>query len=309
MAEKILNPNCSEVVCKLPATTMDEAKKTLEGIGIKVVNVEWYVDFSDDTQMNYIVDPNNPNSPDFMHRAHLYIAEDFEAQGIFIIGHQHCQAQLFSTMRAIEKGLHIKFDGYDGGDIKEYADWKRKGEEMMPDWQAQQRKWIRLLLKRASFKTEIDTLFGKVDYMAPRYKLKNVKLSKFTEAAMANGTKEYKERMLEIKEKGLAEGGDGKQYYEHMKISPSTKRKRYIALETIVTKELLQHMDEMATEEQKWIRESWFGQMTKEKADEELTEERKAELFKYAASGITRTLYILIENPYVKKVYLDEKRQ
>jgi len=182
---ELLNPNCSEMICRLPTASMDEAKKMLEGIGLELVDMPWYISFSDDVEKDYIVNPENPNSPDYMYHAYLHLVKDFEEKGIFVVGHQHCQHQLYSTIDKIEQALKVSFFGSDGGyDFdEEYKDWKnkkfevpvlepryeamngqkvQKGETIpVKDYHKSMRKRIREFFEDKKFMEEVEALFKK----------------------------------------------------------------------------------------------------------------------------------------------------
>jgi hypothetical protein len=289
----ILNPNCSEVVCRLDVKTVDEAKKQLKRIGINVVGqMDWYMNFDDEPIKDFIIDTDNPNSPDFANQAQIALVEDFEGEGIFIVEHQDSQHQTYPTLKKIEDGLRVEFYGYDGGyNFEEYyKGWKEKGTRL-PDYQVRTRKWIGVLLNNQQFAKEVDQLFERIDYLAPRYKIKNVKpLSEFTQETMKNKVNDYKKRMAELNESAKAKG----ESYS-WEITPSQKRSRYMTLEALMRKELMGHLEEIAAEGIKGIEESWMGQLPGLKK-EELTEERKQELYNYSIGRLATALYIIMSN-------------
>jgi len=128
----MLNPNCSEMVMKLEdVSTVKEAIELLRSEGFIVEKINRYVDFSKDKSVE-IMDKDNPNLPDFAHGAHLSIYKgDYDAgNGIYIVGHQHCQHQLYATIYRLESIFGGDFEGYDGGyDFEDcYNNWLDKGK-------------------------------------------------------------------------------------------------------------------------------------------------------------------------------------
>lgn len=152
----LLNPNCSEVVAKLDVTTKQEAKEILEDIGLKVIRYDPYVSlysgghFSEKYWM--IIDPKNPNSPDFKCSSHLAISKNayFDDEGIWIDGSQHSQHQMYSTIKRISDALpEVEFTGHDGGGSfnELFDEWIKKGAVQIEDFQTEIRDEIKLLLR------------------------------------------------------------------------------------------------------------------------------------------------------------------
>lgn len=124
-------PNCSEVVFRLDAVGMDRALELLRCAGIDVARMPkvefWGFGISEDEGCEevQIVDAENPLLPDVKWHAMLWLAPDWDG-GPAIVGHQHCQHQLFPTMLKIEKVLRGRWQGYDGGSTEGYRAWKAR---------------------------------------------------------------------------------------------------------------------------------------------------------------------------------------
>jgi hypothetical protein len=131
----------------------DEALEKLREIGVFEITVpshvlySWYDKDSDDTE-SLLADNDNPNMPDFALHATLEIhskyedRDDYKESNFYIVGHQHCQHQLFPTMRKIEKHLQGKWIEWDGGSLNEYEEWLASGEPPIPDYQENEAKML-----------------------------------------------------------------------------------------------------------------------------------------------------------------------
>jgi hypothetical protein len=134
-------PNCSEVVLHVQSLTKDELLPILEEIGIREEEVEQFWGHQPDEEPEVVIaDDNNPNMPDYVHKAHMSIKDDYVGCGTYsggccVIGHQHCQQQLYPTMKHIADFLEAKglqtdgWNGDDGGSTDEYEEWIEKGEK------------------------------------------------------------------------------------------------------------------------------------------------------------------------------------
>jgi len=157
----ILNPNCSELVCRLPTESMEEAKEMLEKIGIDVERFSMY-SFSDE-ESNHLVDYDNPNLPDFQNHAYMVLQKghDGDEESIHIVGHQHCQVQLYETVKKIQAADLGEFYGYDGGGgfEEEYNEWFY-GNVKNDDYQKGMREIILGLINNEQVKDEINYLLN-----------------------------------------------------------------------------------------------------------------------------------------------------
>ena len=149
-----LYPSCSEVVCRLPFATLDLAKEELEKMGIDVMDIDLYPSFrfgedGDSVKQYILADRDNINLLDFEHGAHLALFKDeYEVKGIGVVGHQHCQSQLFKTIQKIENKLGFEFKGWDGGYSFEddFMEWL--GSPTLEDYQEEIRKKVKDILNR-----------------------------------------------------------------------------------------------------------------------------------------------------------------
>jgi hypothetical protein len=135
-----LNPNCSEVVFQLRGfKAREEALQMLNKIGIFEIEVVdgdfWDISSGDETTTKMLSDVDNPNLPDFANQATLEIKDNLEFFGFSIVGKEHSQAQLFSTMKKIEKRFGGDWFGNDGGSDENYRDWISKGCKAVPSYQ------------------------------------------------------------------------------------------------------------------------------------------------------------------------------
>lgn len=152
-----LNPNCSEVVFRLASKDREQIVKDLEAIGIFEVKIRdsdlysWMKDKEykvngeeipeEDRMLDMLLDVDNPNIPDFKHSATIGIDESWhrdyvEDKTYGIQANQHCQRQLFPTMKKIEDNIgegKVKWNGYDGGSVREYKRYKADVEEGYDD--------------------------------------------------------------------------------------------------------------------------------------------------------------------------------
>ena len=165
--KEILNPNCSEVVARLPVKNITEGKKLLKSIGLDIVRHDPYIHMHKISEKyNRIIDPENPNSPDFEHRAYLNLSKgNYEhGDGVYVVGHQHSQHQIFKTIEKIQSELNVEFFGYDGGyNFEEcFNDWLDK-ETDVPDHQDDIRAEIEILLKQKKIQQTIEGVFLAVD--------------------------------------------------------------------------------------------------------------------------------------------------
>ena len=162
----MINPNCSEVVGKLPVKTIKEAKKILKDIDIEVIRYDAYIHLHAGTKFsekhNRIIDPSNPNSPDFANRSSigLYRGNYEGGNGVYVVGHQHCQRQLFATIEKISGEIKVDFHGYDGGyDFEDcYNEWLER-EEDVKDLQKAVREEVEIILAHKSMQEIKDGLF------------------------------------------------------------------------------------------------------------------------------------------------------
>lgn len=122
-------PNCSEVVLRLKVSP-EEALARLQAVGIGVMRMTkrefWGIKVVPEETgelEEMLVDCDNPLLPDTTWHAVLRVIPDWDG-GPAVVGHQHCQHQLFPTMLKIEKVLGGRWEGYDGGSIEGYRQWK-----------------------------------------------------------------------------------------------------------------------------------------------------------------------------------------
>jgi hypothetical protein len=169
---KILNPNCSEVIARLPVKNMVEGKKLLKSIGLDTLRLYPYLNINisltngKEVKRNMILDPDNPNLPDYEHRSTLFMekADYEEGKGIYVQGYQHCQIQLYPTIKKIQDELGIEFYGYSGGyDFEEcFEGWLNEGA-IVEDYQKPLYDKIRKILEDEKIKNITKNVFEVVD--------------------------------------------------------------------------------------------------------------------------------------------------
>jgi len=160
-----LNPNCSELVIRLPLNiTKKRAIKELKKIGIYFIDYpanDWYhwVSSKPNETVPIILDLDNPNMPDFENTASMHIygnreSDGYETQGVRIQCHQHCQHQLFPTVKKIiDHFPNSEIGGQDGGSTFDWDDWIEKGCKKIKNYQSKEnRKKRDDLLKRPDLK-------------------------------------------------------------------------------------------------------------------------------------------------------------
>lgn len=134
-------PNCSEVVYHISDMSKEEILNVLEQHGIEKVSMKGFYSFSPEDEIEMLSDTDNPNLPDFRYNAYLKIEEGYAGCGTYeggacVVGHQHCQRQLFPTMHKIEQLIPTsEWSGDDGGNIEEYEEWVEKGAHQIEPFQ------------------------------------------------------------------------------------------------------------------------------------------------------------------------------
>ena len=137
-------PNCSEIVLHIPQLKKRQLLAHLRKIGIHEEIIEGYYEWSPNEKERVIVDFDNPALPDYRWHSILRIINDYTGCGAYkggccIVGSQHCQTQMFPTMKKIrdfvvnERGYHTEWQGDDGGSTVEYENWIRKGCKSVVD--------------------------------------------------------------------------------------------------------------------------------------------------------------------------------
>lgn len=170
--KKLLNPNCSEVIARLPVKNITEGKNLLKSIGLDILRMDPYLNMhillpnGKEEEYNMITDPDNPNLPDFEHHSTFYLKRtDYDGnEGIYIQGHQHSQIQLYPTIKKIQDKLGIDFYGYDGGgDFEEiFESWLNEGAKN-EDFQIAFKKEIIKLRESKIIKETAQNIFEVVD--------------------------------------------------------------------------------------------------------------------------------------------------
>jgi hypothetical protein len=205
----LLNPNCSEIIARLPVNTLPEGKKLLKSVGLEIIRFDPYIDMHVNMKIpmmekgNYIIDPENPNLPDFKFHSRLTIERaDFERdEGIYVVGHQHSQPQLYPTIKKISDKIGVEFKGYDGGyDFEEcFEDWINKGQPKT-DHQDEIRKSVKKLLRIPEIKNLAKNVFYAIDYIeskdlseAQKYKMLIEEYKKYCEKNKKKIIKETKD--------------------------------------------------------------------------------------------------------------------
>lgn len=123
MNDEILNPNCSELVCRISVENIKELAK--QKIYIFPIPDKDYED--KDVKIMKIIDVENPHvnfDPDSSAKMRLTYAQfdDMEYQ-LYITASQHCNELLFPTIDRIEYTTGIDFHANDGGSLTDYEDW------------------------------------------------------------------------------------------------------------------------------------------------------------------------------------------
>ena len=310
----ILNPNCSEVVCKLENVgSVAEAKKLLKDIGIEVASMRNYIRFSDNRGGGYLMDTDNPNSPDFENGSYLAVRntsyQEFGGKGIYIEGHQHCQSQMYPTIDKIQKELGCTFEGYDGGGGFEelFEEWKkdprqgRTTDDMKPryakfavgtdeeppklkqdDYQRCLRRLVRTCLEDQGFALELRQII-KAKEISDEHPAVVAYLIEETEA--------FKKNKIDPRDEPL-----------------TTVRKKYLLVSEKVKMRLQPYMSDIIEWRVKGWNDSWMAVMMNDHSEvEEMTAEDQKRYYEYGAEKITEAIYNVVENKKIADVFLDEK--
>jgi hypothetical protein len=131
-------PNCSEVVLHIPNLKKRQLLARLKKIGIHEEVIEGYYEWSPNEKERVIVDCDNPALPDYRWHSILRILNDYTGCGSYkggccVVGNQHCQTQMFPTMKKIrdfvvnEHGYDTEWQGDDGGSEWDYENWIKQG--------------------------------------------------------------------------------------------------------------------------------------------------------------------------------------
>ena len=142
-----LNPNCSEVICRLPLDTdmsREDALKKLAEIGIKEIelkNKDFYDYGEERGTMLLLFDKDNSNTPDFANKSTINLQRRGEGyneetdepndEGAYwaVIANQHCQHQIFPTLFKLERHFEL-IPGEDmwseGGSMSDYNEWDQQ---------------------------------------------------------------------------------------------------------------------------------------------------------------------------------------
>ena len=133
-----INPNCSELVIRLPDRSMLSIKNSLDLAGIKeevvrdfwamgIEQPEWENDKprDDGNDCSQLVD--HDLLPDMQNHADIRLEKHFDGEGIAIVGHQHCQKQLFPILKKISDLFSEPVESYDGGSTQYYDKWLEAG--------------------------------------------------------------------------------------------------------------------------------------------------------------------------------------
>jgi hypothetical protein len=124
-------PNCSEVVYRVPGVEKEDFLVELEKIGIRQIMVKDFWVFSTPEPMEMLSDEDNPNMPDYTRHSHMWVTNETDHfDGCEVRAHQHCQHQLFATMLKISSQFGGEWGGYDGGTIDAYDEWLETEEKI-----------------------------------------------------------------------------------------------------------------------------------------------------------------------------------
>lgn len=167
MSTILLNPNCSELIIRTGFNTKKEVLRELEKIGIKEIKElhnywsrrdaetsttlsakEEDIPKMDDvtkkllgidesrTIKGQLIDIDNPNIPDFESHATISVDtyKDYYGDEVVITAHQHCQHQLFPTLKKIEEHFVSDVEGFDGGGPSDYEEWLENGCPKIPNY-------------------------------------------------------------------------------------------------------------------------------------------------------------------------------
>lgn len=112
MKNKILYSSCSELIFRISTDTskIEEIEKDLKTIGINCKD-------------NELTDIDNPE----LNQVSIELRNKdngYNVNGVYIQASQHCQPQLFQTMKKIEEHFKDEWTGQDGGSTFNYDEWK-----------------------------------------------------------------------------------------------------------------------------------------------------------------------------------------
>lgn len=161
-----INPNCSEIIAKLPVTSMEEAIAFIEkNSNIQVIHYDHYLgSLASGIEEQYnIIDPDNPNSPDFRQGSYIMIntrtgMNDEGKEEHIICAHQHTRSQLYPTIEKLMNEKKLDFDGYDGGSDFDYLfkAWQEEKNDTPPeDLHRDLREMMAILFAKDTYHTDL----------------------------------------------------------------------------------------------------------------------------------------------------------
>lgn len=146
-----LMPNCSELVMRLDIKDKSKILKELKTIGIEEVEFEERYYYSttpkNKEKIRLLVDKDNPNLPDFKYMANIRLYKNDDTKDWIVSAHQHCQHQLFPTLKKIQNHFGGEFYSDDGGSTGDYEEWDGKPIE-------DHNKWVKVLKKKEDWTFE-----------------------------------------------------------------------------------------------------------------------------------------------------------
>lgn len=179
----MLNPNCSEIVAKLPVQSIQEAREFLErNSNIKTIKYNSYFDLlplSEDEIKYNVVDPDNPNTIDFYRGSTMQILEgDYDSgDGIYVVAGEHGQHQLYDTIHKLSKEKNLVFYGFDGGAgfDEMYLKWlDNAGPGSVEDLQEKIRKIVKKFFENNQFHRDLTNMSEIIRTVASPYEAEEI---------------------------------------------------------------------------------------------------------------------------------------
>lgn len=174
----MLQPNCSEVIAKLPMRSKKKAIEFLKENGFEVVPMDLFsLRFGRVLPMkdidNIVVDPENPFSLDIEHGSDIVLVRgDYgDGTGYYIRGHQHCQIQMYPTLERMVERMDLSLEGFDGGgDFDEcFEGWKKDGRPVPShSYQTNMKEELQLIFADEKIKKMTEDTMKVMDYVICR---------------------------------------------------------------------------------------------------------------------------------------------
>ena len=202
----MLQPNCSEVIAKLPMQSKKKAIEFLKENGFEVIPLDLFsLRFGRTLSIkeinNIVVDPENPFSLDIEHGSDIVLVKgDYgDGAGYYIRGHQHCQIQMYPTLERMADRMGLSLEGFDGGgDFDEsFEEWKKDGRPAPShSYQTNMNEELQLIFADEKIKKMTEDTMNVMDYVICKEEGHKEKVE-FVKAAIKDFSESRRDMIIE----------------------------------------------------------------------------------------------------------------